>query len=393
MSELINKNDNRAAIRWKLLTGASALALTAYVSSGAMARAEDTGQSQIWIELGGQYEQMNDAWERFAPPFVPQVDTSIFPSPIEVQRPPPSAIGANGKFTFRPEDSDWVFSAAVRFGRSGAKRQVHGQTNPGSAEQIASVPLLNIKSTNPQPAKARQFLDASARNDEHHKIIDFQAGKDVGLGLFGGNGSSVVSAGVRYAQFTSSSRAMLAADPDFHFSYKYATVLPPPLPPFTGYFKVPEQAWHVYGANANVSRSFRGMGPMLSWEASAPFAGNSDSAQLTLDWGVNAALLFGRQRVRAHHDTYANFRTGTRNYQVTTPYPHRYYSPARSKSVTIPNVGGFAGLSFRYPNAKISLGYRADFFFNAIDGGIDTRKTENRAFYGPYASISIGLGD
>ena len=33
MSELIQKNDNRATIRWKLLTGASALALTAYVSS------------------------------------------------------------------------------------------------------------------------------------------------------------------------------------------------------------------------------------------------------------------------------------------------------------------------------------------------------------------------
>ncbi len=33
MSELINTHDNRATIRWKLLTGASALALTAYVSS------------------------------------------------------------------------------------------------------------------------------------------------------------------------------------------------------------------------------------------------------------------------------------------------------------------------------------------------------------------------
>ncbi len=44
-------------------------------------------------------------------------------------------------------------------------------------------------------------------------------------------------------------------------------------------------------------------------------------------------------------------------------------------------------------DAKISLGYKADFFFGAIDGGIDARKNENRAFFGPYASISIGLGD
>ncbi len=55
-----------------------------------------------------------------------------------------------------------------------------------------------------------------------------------------------------------------------------------------------------------------------------------------------------------------------------------------------------AGLwAFRivYSDAKISFGYKADFFFGAIDGGIDARKNENRAFFGPYASISIGIGD
>ena len=30
---------------------------------------------------------------------------------------------------------------------------------------------------------------------------------------------------------------------------------------------------------------------------------------------------------------------------------------------------------------------------SAIEGGIDTRKSENRAFFGPYASVSVGLGD
>jgi hypothetical protein len=60
--------------------------------------------------------------------------------------------------------------------------------------------------------------------------------------------------------------------------------------------------------------------------------------------------------------------------------------------VTVPNIGGFAGLSFRYNVAKISFGYRADFFFGAMDGGIDTRKNYDRNFYGPFASVSIGLG-
>jgi hypothetical protein len=60
--------------------------------------------------------------------------------------------------------------------------------------------------------------------------------------------------------------------------------------------------------------------------------------------------------------------------------------------VIVPNIGGFAGLSVRFPNAKVSLGYRADAFFGAMDGGIDVRKTYDRDFYGPFATISIGLG-
>ena len=47
--------------------------------------------------------------------------------------------------------------------------------------------------------------------------------------------------------------------------------------------------------------------------------------------------------------------------------------------------------SARYRNAKINFGYRADFFFNAMDGGQDTAKSYGRGFYGPYLNLSIGL--
>ena len=56
-----------------------------------------------------------------------------------------------------------------------------------------------------------------AQNDEHHLIVDFQAGKDVGLGMFGGkDGSSVFGLGVRFAQFSSKSNIALKSDPDWH---------------------------------------------------------------------------------------------------------------------------------------------------------------------------------
>jgi hypothetical protein len=39
---------------------------------------------------------------------------------------------------------------------------------------------------------------------------------------------------------------------------------------------------------------------------------------------------------------------------------------ARSRSVVVPNLGGFASFSACYSNSKLSFGYRADFFFGAM---------------------------
>jgi hypothetical protein len=73
-------------------------------------------------------------------------------------------------------------------------------------------------------------------------------------------------------------------------------------------------------------------------------------------------------------------------------YQHTASPANRSRMVVVPNIGAFAGVSWRYQNAKVSFGYRADEFFGAMDGGIDTRRSENVGFFGPYANISIGLG-
>jgi len=72
---------------------------------------------------------------------------------------------------------------------------------------------------------------------------------------------------------------------------------------------------------------------------------------------------------------------------------HMTSAPSRGKQVIVPNIGGFASLSYRAGDrAKFALGYRADIFFGAIDGGIAARKPENVGFYGPFASVSIGIG-
>ena len=368
MSELINTHDNRATIRWKLLTGASALALAAYVSSAGMVRAEDSGHSQIWIELGGEFTQLDNSQEPYLPPFVlstPRIP-AITVSPVGTEKNATFSLDSDAKISFQPAGSDWLFSARIQYGRD---------TKSKSLNQRTTEPNLYYYPYNRIILRYSAYQDLLARSAENHTILDFQAGKDVGLGKFGGNGSSAVNFGVRYAQFVSQNSVGIQYQPT-NTGLAYFT-------------------HHRFYGSFAAKRSFKGVGPALSWDASAMIAGNRNDGGISLDWGANGAVLFGRQRIRGHrrtNDTFTSYQFGGVGFVKQIVY--QTSSPLnRSKQVVVPNLGGFAGLSWRYAAAKVTLGYRADVFFNAIDGGIDARKSEDRAFYGPYASISIGLGD
>jgi hypothetical protein len=207
----------------------------------------------------------------------------------------------------------------------------------------------------------------------------------VGLGLFGRNGSSVVNVGVRFAAFTSQASAYMTGRPNVGIATRFYH-----LPSLGISVPVYYATFHQHLMKGEARRSFHGVGPTLSWEASAALVGNQEDGELTFDWGLNGAVLFGKQRAKTSHSTTA---TRFRGQQYAgTLYPPRANHSTRSRSVTVPNLGGFAGLSVKYPNLKVSLGYRADFFFGAMDGGIDSRSTKDVGFRGPFATVSIGLG-
>jgi iron complex outermembrane receptor protein len=228
-----------------------------------------------------------------------------------------------------------------------------------------------------------------ARNDEQHLIADFQAGKDVGLGMFGDkNATSVFSLGIRYAQFSNKTNISLKSDPDWHFHLKYI---------YGATFA--QQAFHTNRASLTAERSFHGIGPTLSWDASLPFAGNSRDGELSFNGGVNAAVLFGRQRTTIDHQMSRQYcppqvvpisPSGAGIAYVTYQPPAVHHT--RVRTVVVPNVGGFVGATFRIENFKVSAGYRADLFFGAMDGGIDAARKENVGFYGPFATVSVGIG-
>jgi iron complex outermembrane receptor protein len=158
-------------------------------------------------------------------------------------------------------------------------------------------------------------------------------------------------------------------------------------------------SFYNYTMFARAARSFRGVGPSLSWNASAALLGNRNAGELTFDWGINGAVLFGRQKTKTNHTTQAYHLPITQRYggaydgYYYTRVPQKSHQGSRvaSRSVVVPNFGGFAGVSVKYPNIKVSLGYRADMFFGAMDTGIDTAKRMTTGFYGPFASVGIGL--
>jgi hypothetical protein len=385
MNELKNSANGRKGYHRQLLASVSALALLVCAAAEPAVADDDTDRPIVWIELGGQLEQFSKA-DVFAPPFIGANNwqSMKLTSPAKIEAMSPYTIGGEANISFEPEGTDWVFSAGVRYGRSNAFRHEHDQLKDRVHYYLCPNQCL---SRGGYITPVTNYEDVTAGSSETHAILDFQAGKDIGLGMFGKGSTSVVSAGVRFAQFSSK------ADINLHVRVKdgFFNALPNSPSPIS----VPRSHNYVYTLYGHSERSFHGVGPSLSWKASAPVIGIAQDAGIDFDWGLNAALLFGRQKANVMHQTTGQYYVH-KYHNGFSPGFHPLYqhasAPHRARSVTVPNVGGMAGISFYYSSAKINLGYRGDFFFGAMDGGLDTAKSETRGFYGPFASVSVGLG-
>src|SRR6185437_669824 len=323
MSELLNATE-RSTYKWQLLTSVSALVLIAGFQQAAAA-SED--KPNVWIEVGARLDRLSDGEESFAPPFVASVLENPFTPPAIVQKPPLYSFGEEGRLSFTPDGSDWIFSAAIRYGRANSSGNKHQETSPPSPQFIVSIPSVGKYASSASPAANRRFATTASTTHDSYLTLDFQAGRDVGLGVFGSHGSSVINAGVRFAQFTSQAKARLDSDPDFAVTYKHLTQ----LFGLNGYFKIPNQAWDLYSAKNSVSRSFSGIGPSLGWDANAVILGHPDSSTVTFDWGVNGAILFGRQKVTGHHTTMAHHGSAQHGSgALPTLYPTKSHSTSRS---------------------------------------------------------------
>lgn len=381
MSELANLNLKGKTFRLALLASVSSLALlTAALETDNATAAED--RPTVWVELGGQMEQMQGITNPFSAPFM-QISPTPGPYSDDIfnrgQKITKFGLGLEGALSFQPENSDWVFSASVRYSRLNSKHLLHQQSAVPSIPGYLPLQHRPIGMFNLHGAAYAEVHSSSAASDT---ILDFSVGRDVGIGVLGRSGKSTVNLGVRIAQFSSRASDLIYARPDIGYVMVGRVV------------QVPQATFYDYAQSGIAHRNFHGVGPSLSWNSSTALFGNTEDAELTLDLGLNAAVLFGRQKAEVTHSTqkhYFGFNVPANHAFYTERYSHQYQTN-RSRAVTVPNVGGTIGFSVKYPNAKISLGYRADFFFGATDTGIDVRRTSDLGFRGPFASISIGLG-
>jgi hypothetical protein len=390
MSELIGTRDDAMKLRLHLLATVSAAIVLGSLSQSGTAFAGDNDSPQVWIELGGALNLSANDPGNFVAPYFATDEAAGLGSLVDLQKGAKRGFDENGKLTIQPAGSDWSFSAGVRYGRMNSKHNAHIQT-PGQPIRYHLVTYYgpNYGTSIPKYVK---FADTQASTQQTHLIADFQAGRDVGMGLFGRHGTATIDFGVRFAQFTSKSRFTNNSDPKLNF-FPYVVSNYTRLGSLFNYKKYKSAYW----ARAENDSSFHGIGPSLSWHGSTPLVGHPDSAEIAVDWNVDGSLLFGRQKSKGVHQSSKAHCSGV-FYQgvacnVGAPtVVHPAVPHDRSRSVTVPNIGGSLGLSFRSGDAKVNFGYRADIFFNAMDTGIDEYKSSNILFHGPYASISIGLG-
>lgn len=344
--------ERRQGLRHRLLLTASSAALLVLAGG---ARAQDADRPTVWIELGGAFDQISNNSQGWVPPNLTDPITNASPEPFG--RSPNIGYDFDAAISIHPHHSDWTFTAAVRYGR--AQRgpiRVHDQTYEEQRGFFSKYHLTTYA-----------FLNATEKTSSTHAIIDFKAGKDIGLG-FAHNGESTFDFGIRVAQLTEHAEGTMTAFSTLPVKYASGKV--------------------VHEASALFVRSYTGAGPSVSWEGAEPLIGSMEDGA-TFDWGVNAAVLFGRQKT---HELLHTKDTRFYGYGAHATLSETTQAPNRDRTVVVPNLGGFAGLSWRLPNGKVSLGYRADVFFGAADGGLYTSQKDMRGFYGPFASVSLGLG-
>ena len=240
-----------------------------------------------------------------------------------------------------------------------------------------------------------EILDTRASNSEQHFILDFQAGKDVGLGMFGiKDGSSTVNFGVRIAQFQSKSNIALKSDPDWRFHTNMIQLSEPDA--YGSQFRKRRTSSQQLGQLYRPAK-FPRHRPVPVVERIGAVRGQFAGRRIDTRLGHEC-----RASVRPAKNENAPSDDGTVSQELARRsirkrhqplyYPTPPHHSTRSRNVTVPNIGGFAGLSFAYPNAKISLGYQRRLLLRCHRWRHRCAQKRKPRLYGPLCQYQYRVG-
>jgi iron complex outermembrane receptor protein len=215
---------------------------------------------------------------------------------------------------------------------------------------------------------------------EEYEVGDALVGHELASSLFGEGGSSVVGLGVRYANLTSKSLVEDISEPDH--------IIPP-----GDVFSTP-RLYHDYITTLDADRTFKGVGPLLSWEASSVLFGGRESGHLNVDWNLSGGMLYGKQKVLLSETTRETITSGTLipGFVKTIVPPTVETIRQSEEDVQIPTYGATIGLSYSLDWIKVGAGYRWERYGDAIDGGFTERHEFDRTIDGPYFKLTLGFG-
>lgn len=311
------RNRRRAPLRSRLLGGASAIVLAGALGVPLAAYADEA--PGLTLEIGGGYDNYSRAQDNFIP------ENTLLDNQVG------ATDGFNGFVagSFRPSSSSFVFSGHVTYG----KASTEAFTTSYSTSKYAA--------------------DGSVEEDEHFVLGDLQIGRDVGVG---GSARATVSVGVRYANYQTDSLV------SFSTSSKYGGQV-------TGLGKSTALVGNAdFATTGTISRSFSGVGPILSLHVDSPFSGRMGEMGFSFEGDVFVSVLFGDAKV-----------------DFNMPG-----SPSdRSDSHTVSDIGLALAIAWRPGEGpfRIKVGYRAETLSDVLDGGFSGARDSNRYMDGPFASL------
>jgi len=339
------------------------------------------------VEIGGQVQRHEADNAPLTPSFMDQFSDALNPL-ADQQDDLDWGDGREVKLTYRPDET-WKVSLGARFGKTNGsmpwseRKEVTTKWCPTFFE-VCQGDFMGFEQA---PYRYRSDYTISTTADrEEHTLVDFLVGREFGFGMLN---ESTLSAGVRYADLESTTAAQIfgRTNWDYPLAAKYLDSFPPRI---GGPFEHDR-----YEAAFDAVREFKGAGPVLNWEASAPLLGNTDVGVLGLDWSLTGGALFGKRETTITGEETAehfSFATEDRLRLPTSTTPLPPIAVHRSEDVTVPVFGASLGLSYSVDRLSIGAGYRWERYADAIDGGFDEAQEEDRTIDGPYFKISVGFG-